>query len=349
MAQRPPSPDDGRAAADQRGGAVDTRPEPPAIGLTGFLRRASDLGLGAASIAASAAVDAIERFVPGEPADAERRGRGTGRRAPRPRRAAWAPGSSRSAACSTCRRGSSGASRRSRARSSRTPFVGAPVRATEDYLERWSDLGEVEQARNRALVTEFVRRLAPELATAVIAQLDMDSLMGQLPIDSIVAKVNIDALLDNVNVEGIIDRVDVEKIIDRVDVEKIIDRVDVEKIIDRVDVDKIIERVDINGIVGRVDMQGIMGKIDIAPMAQEIIAEVDIGAIVRQSTGSITGDAVDGGRVTAMRLDGFVDRVTDRILFRRKPRNLVVPGYDPTPSRRTTCDPGDRSRLRRPP
>ena len=88
-------------------------------------------------------------------------------------------------------------------------------------------------------------------------------------------------------------------------------------------------RVDINAIVGRVDMQGIMGKVDIAPMAQEIIAEVDIGAIVRQSTGSITGDAVDGGRVTAMRLDGFVDRVTDRILFRRKPRNLVVPGYDP--------------------
>ncbi len=194
------------------------------------------------------------------------------------------------------------------------------MRATEGYLERWSDVGEVEQARNRALVTEFVRRLAPELATAVVAQLDMDSLMTQLPIDSIVAKVDIDALLDKVDVEGIIDRVDVEKIIDRVDVEKIIDRVDVEKIIDRVDV---------NGIVGRVDVQGIMGRVDIAPMAQEIIAEVDIGAIVRQSTGSITGDAVDGGRLTAMRVDGFIDRVADRILFRHKARNLAVPGYDP--------------------
>ncbi len=190
--------------------------------------------------------------------------------------------------------------------------------ATEGYLERWSDVGEVEQARNRALVTEFVRRLAPELATAVVAQLDMDSLMTQLPIDSIVAKVDIDALLDHVDVEGIIDRVDVEKIIDRVDVEKIIDRVDVEKIIDRVDVEKIIDRVDINGIVGRVDMQGIMGQIDIAPMAQDIIATVDIGAIVRESTGSITGDAVDGGRLTAMRIDGFIDRVADRILFRKQ-------------------------------
>ncbi len=153
--------------------------------------------------------------------------------------------------------------------------------------------------------------------------------MGQLPIDSIVARVNIDALLDNVNVEGIIDRVDVDKIVSRVDVEKIIDRVDVEKIIDRVDVEKIIDRVDINTIVGRVDMQGIMGQIDIAPMAQDIIATVDIASIVRESTGSITGDAVDGGRVTAMRIDGFIDRVADRILLRKKARNLEVPGFDP--------------------
>ena len=165
-----------------------------------------------------------------------------------------------------------------------------------------------------------MRRLAPELATAVIAQLDMDTLMTQLPIDSIVSSVDIDALLDHVNVEGIIDRVDVEKIIDRVDVEKIIDRVDVEKII---------ERVDVNAIVGRVDVQAIMGSVDIAPMAQDIIATVDIGAIVRQSTGSITGDAVDGGRLTAMRVDGFIDRVADRVLFRHKARNVEVPGYDP--------------------
>jgi hypothetical protein len=310
MDQRPPTPSDGRVTPTK---AVVpwTRPEPPAIGFTGFLRRATDLGLGAASIAASAAVDAIERFVPGEAAD-------PGSEVAAPGVMRLVPGALMGAGLVAQRRMLDVSARVERGVGqvagtlARAPFVGAPVRATEGYLERWSDLGEVEQARNRALVTEFVRRLAPELATAVIAQLDMDSLMGQLPIDSIVARVNIDALLDNVNVEGIIDRVDVEKIIGRVDVEKII------------------ERVDVNGIVGRVDVQGIMSKVDIAPMAQEIIAEVDIGAIVRQSTGSITGDAVDGGRLTAMRLDGFVDRIADRILFRHKARSLDVPGYDPS-------------------
>ena len=200
MDQRPPSPDDGRASPSN---AVVpwTRPEPPAIGLTGFLRRATDLGLGAASIAASAAVDAIERFVPGEPSD-------SGDGIAQPGVVRLVPGALMGAGLVAQRRMLDVSARVERGLAqvagtlARAPFVGAPVRATEGYLERWSDVGEVEQARNRALVAEFVRRLAPELATAVIAQLDMDALMGQLPIDAIVARVDIDALLDKVNVEG---------------------------------------------------------------------------------------------------------------------------------------------------
>jgi hypothetical protein len=318
MSQVPPSADDGRPEPT-RAVVPWTRPEPPAIGMTGLLRRATDLGLGAASIATSAAVDAIERFVPGEAAG--------GDEVAAPGVVRLVPGALLGAGLAAQRRMLDVSAQVERGVAqvagalARTPVVGAPVRATEEYLGRWSDAGEAEQARNRALVTEFVRRLAPELATAVITQLDMETLSSQLPIDAIVAGVDIDALLD---------RVDVESIIDRVDVDKIVSRVDVEKIIDRVDVEKIIERVDVNAIVARVDVQSIMGKVDIAPMAQEIIAEVDIGAIVRESTGSITGDAVDSGRVTAMRLDGFSDRIVDRILFRRKARNLELPGYDPS-------------------
>jgi hypothetical protein len=318
MSQLPPSADDGRAEPG-RDVVPWTRPEPPIIGFTGLLRRASDLGLGAASIAASAAVDAIERFVPGEaPPGDEVAAPGVVRLVPGALLGAGLVAQRRMLDISA--QVEKGVAQVAGA-IARTPVVGAPVRATEQYLGRWSDVGEVEQARNRALVAEFVRRLAPELATAVINQLDMATLTEQLPIDAIVASVDIDSLLDRVDVEGIIDRVDVDKIVGRVDVEKIIDRVDVEKIIDRVDVDQ---------IVARVDVQQIMGRVDIAPMAGEIMEVVDIGAIVRQSTGSITGDAIDGGRVTAMRLDGFVDRVVDRILLRRRGRRIDVPNYDPS-------------------
>ncbi len=51
-------------------------------------------------------------------------------------------------------------------------------------------------------------------------------------------------------------------------------------------------------------------------MVANILDEVDIGGIVRDSTGSITTDAVDGARVGAMKLDSFVARLADRALLR---------------------------------
>jgi hypothetical protein len=131
----------------------------------------------------------------------------------------------------------------------------------------------------------------------------MDTLMSKLPIDAIIAGVNMDALLE---------------------------RVDVQRIIDRVDVDGIVARVDIDSIMNRVDMDNIMNRVDIVPIAQEVITEVDIGSIVRASTGSIGGDARDSVRVTSMRVDGFLGKVTDKVLLRRKPRNTTVTDYDPT-------------------
>ncbi len=145
MVKRPPSPDDGRLTP---GNAVVpwTRPEPPAIGLTGLLRRATDLGLGAASIAAGAAVDAIERFVPGESG-------GDDEIASAPGVVRLVPGALMGAGLVAQRRMLDVSARVEHAVTqvagslARAPFVGAPVRATEEYLERWSDLGEVEQAR----------------------------------------------------------------------------------------------------------------------------------------------------------------------------------------------------------
>jgi hypothetical protein len=274
-----------------------TEPEPPMGTVTGFARRVTDLGLGAASLLANATVDAVDRFVPGETAPVGE--------AP-PRLLRLVPGALVGAGLAAQRRllDVTGAAERGAARvtgvAARAPIVGATLRSAEGYLGAWSDRGAATQARNRALVGEFVRRLAPELATAVIAQLDVDDLVTQLPIDEIVSRVDVNALLE---------------------------RVDVERIIERVDVDRIVERVDVDRIVSRVDVDRIMQRVDIGPLAQEVIAEVDIGSIVRESTGTIGGDARDGVRITAMRVDGFVGKVADRVLLRRRPRATEVPGY----------------------
>jgi hypothetical protein len=273
------------------------RPEPPMPGLTGLVRRVTDLGLGAASLATGAAVDALERFVPADPAHPEPP-------LPTPGVLRHLPGALMGAGLAAQRHllDATEVAERGLTRVAgvvaRTPVVGAPVRATETYLAGWSGRAESEQARNRALVGEFVRRLAPELATAVVQQLDVDSLVEQLPIDTIVAKVDLDALLERVDLDAMMRRVDVEALLDRIDVD---------------------------AIVQRVDLDRIMSRVDIGPLAADVLNEVDIGAIVRESTGSITGDVVDGGRVSAMRLDGFLGRAADRVLLRRTPRRLDGP------------------------
>jgi hypothetical protein len=122
---------------------------------------------------------------------------------------------------------------------------GAPRSAVERSLVRWSERGRAEQARNELLMSEFVRRLAPELAEAVVARLPLEE------------------------------------------------------------------------IVSRVDM---------ATLTRRLLESIDLAGIVRESTATVGNEVVDAGRTQAMGADTFVERLVDRMLFRREPRNLEVEG-----------------------
>ena len=252
------------------------RPEPPEIGVTDLVRRVTDLGLGALSVASTVAVDAIERYVPPEPGEGSPTDPGLLRHVPGALVGLGVAAQRQVLRVTAAGERTVGSTVGAVAR---TPVIGAPIRDVEAYLVRWADRGDIEQARSRARLGDLVRSLAPELATAVLEQLDIATLVDQLPVDAIVAKVDLDALL---------------------------------------------ERVDVDAIVKRVDVGAIIDRVDLGPMVARVLDEVDIGALIRDSTGSITGDVVDGGRVTAMRVDGVIERVSDRILFRKRPRDLAV-------------------------
>ncbi|MBM3673817.1 MAG: hypothetical protein FJW88_02515 [Actinobacteria bacterium] len=270
------------------------RPEPPEIGVTDLVRRVTDLGLGALSVASTVAVDAIERYVPPEPGEGSPTDPGLLRHVPGALVGLGVAAQRQVLRVTAAGERTVGSTVGAVAR---TPVIGAPIRDVEAYLVRWADRGDIEQARSRARLGDLVRSLAPELATAVLEQLDIATLVDQLPVDAIVAKVDLDALLE---------------------------RVDVDAIVAKVDLDALLERVDVDAIVKRVDVGAIIDRVDLGPMVARVLDEVDIGALIRDSTGSITGDVVDGGRVTAMRVDGVIERVSDRILFRKRPRDLAV-------------------------
>jgi hypothetical protein len=61
---------------------------------------------------------------------------------------------------------------------------------------------------------------------------------------------------------------------------------------------------------------------------ERIVGQVDLGGVIRESTTSLAGETVDAVRVGMMGLDLWTARVVDKILRRKRPRDLVVLGYD---------------------
>jgi hypothetical protein len=65
---------------------------------------------------------------------------------------------------------------------------------------------------------------------------------------------------------------------------------------------------------------------------EQVVGQVDLGGVIRESTTSLAGETVDAVRVGMMGLDLWTARVVDKILRRKQPRDLAVEGYDVTAS-----------------
>jgi hypothetical protein len=151
-------------------------------------------------------------------------------------------------------------------------------------LDGWAERGLAEQRRTQ----ETVARAARALIAAVAA-----------------------AFLDEIDLDEVVARVDLQRIIDRIDVDAIADRIDLNQIIDRIDLDAVVARVDVDAVLARVDLPG---------LTEQVIDEVDLGEIIRESSSTMASETVDALRVQGMRVDGLVNRVVDRILLRQDQR-----------------------------
>jgi hypothetical protein len=96
-----------------------------------------------------------------------------------------------------------------------------------------------------------------------------------------------------------------------------------ESVLDTVDltwtVEAVLERMDLDGII-----ETVLARIDTGAILQE----VDVGSMMRDSTSTLAGEALDGFRGAVMGLDVWTARWVDKILRRKRARNLIVPGYD---------------------
>jgi hypothetical protein len=160
-------------------------------------------------------------------------------------------------------------------------------------LDGWAARGLAEQRRAQEDAARAVRALIAALAAAVLAEIDLDEVVTRVDLDRIAA------------------RIDLDRIVERIDLDRIVERLDVDAIAARIDLDAIVARVDVNAVVARVDLPG---------LTEQVIDEVDLGEIIRESSSTMASETVDALRVQGMRVDGLVSRIVDRILLRQGQR-----------------------------
>jgi hypothetical protein len=165
-------------------------------------------------------------------------------------------------------------------------------------LDGWAARGLAEQRRAQEAAARAVRTLIAALVAAVLDEIDLDQL---------VARIDLDRIVDRINLNQIAARIDLDEIVDRIDIDAIAARIDLNAIVTRIDLDAIVARVDIDAILARVDLPG---------LTEQVIDEVDLGEIIRESSSTMASETVDALRVQGMHVDGLVSRIVDRILLR---------------------------------
>jgi hypothetical protein len=179
--------------------------------------------------------------------------------------------------------------------------VRAPVRREAERLNaRWGELSPVAQEAAAA----FARELVPEVTRALLDQLDLAAVVEE-----------------RVDLERIVGGLDLDAVASRIDLDRIVQRVDVGAIVDRLDLDAIASKIDVDAIVARVDLEAAVRRLDTAQLAREVIEELDLAALIRESTESVTSEAVGDLRYGAVDADRAIARAVDRI-FRRRNRSI---------------------------
>jgi uncharacterized RDD family membrane protein YckC len=122
--------------------------------------------------------------------------------------------------------------------------------------------------------------------------------------------------------ERVLDIVDPNLVLDHVDVDALLEKVDVNRLLERVDVNQLLDRVDVNALMDRVDVDALMERVDV----RDLVDRAGIPDIVAESTGHLTGSALDLLRKPIVGLDEIIFRSLNRMIGRDPTSYPAGPG-----------------------
>lgn len=202
---------------------------------------------------------------------------------------------------------------------------------------RWG----AERPEHEAAADEFLRRLVPQVVNAALDQLDLtqvvlervdldrvveavdvDAAAERVDVDRIVARVDLDRVLERIDLDEIAARIDIERLLERIDLNGIVDRVDLDRAVARVDLDMVAAGLDVDAVAARLDLDAVVDRMDLVRIAQEVLDALDLPQIIRDSTGSMTAETIDGIRYQSMKADRILSRLVDSVVRRGRERDL---------------------------
>ncbi|SEL57819.1 hypothetical protein [Rhodococcus maanshanensis] len=187
----------------------------------------------------------------------------------------------------------------------RVPGLARRLDATADALRA---RGEDVVRTAAPTVQDLLRLVIREVVAAALLEVDLTRLVRE--------NVDLNLIAESLDLDRIAATIDIDAIAARLDVDAVIGRLDLDGIVDSVDLDRQIERVDLDEAARRIDIDAIIARVDLVGLADEIIEGVDLPDIIRESTGSLSSEAVRGVRSQGMQADdavaGFVGRLFGR-------------------------------------
>jgi hypothetical protein len=92
-----------------------------------------------------------------------------------------------------------------------------------------------------------------------------------------------------------------------------------ELVIEQIDLTALVrDSVDIDAIVTDVDIEAIIARIDLIGLADQIIDGVDLPAIIRESSATVTAEVITDVRSQTARADDMISGFVDRMLGREQ-------------------------------
>ena len=94
-------------------------------------------------------------------------------------------------------------------------------------------------------------------------------------------------------------------------------------VIEKVSVPEIVDSIDLNAIAARIDIEAIIAGIDISGIAKQVIDDIDLGGIIRDSSGALASETVVGVRLQSASADDALERAIGRFLPGRRRNDRV--------------------------